>query len=70
LLDSVMFLRSSSVRVSVSFSKAFLLFTVCASVYNFRMNSPHSSLPLAVSRRFFISAGTDIVAYFFMVTTI
>jgi len=58
------------VRVSVSFSKAFLLFSLFASVYNFRMNSPHSCLPLAVSRRLFISAGTDIVEYFFMVTPI
>lgn len=62
-----MFLRSSSVRLPVSFSKAFLLFSRCASVYNFRMNSPHSSLPLAFSRRLFISAGTDIVEYFFKV---
>jgi hypothetical protein len=64
-----MFFRSSSVRVSVSSLKAFLLLNLCVSVYKFRMNLPHSSLPLAFSRRFLMSAGTDMVAYFVKVDT-
>jgi len=69
LLDSVMVFRSSSVRISVSSLKAFLLFNLRVSVYKFRMNSPHSSLPLAFSKRLLTSAGTDIVAYFVKVNT-
>ena len=64
LLDFSMDSKSSVVSKLASSSKALLLLSPLASEYRLNKNSPHSCLPLAFSKTFLTSAGTEIVAYF------